>query len=162
MIGTLLQTQVEWFMDLGSIPFVSIFTPYRNIYGAMQDLKEDMDRRLDGLKSDVSELNLAIGVFDGCNGGPMIASQQFRKLMLSLLSKVRESSVPILCTTRHVLLTQVVNEGCAELEICTRVLREKVCQLRRGRWGCGIDCRLIDGCCLGGGSMESGLFQSLS
>jgi len=43
-------------VDTGSIPFVLIYTPYRNIYGAVQDLKEDMDRRFNELQSDVSEL----------------------------------------------------------------------------------------------------------
>ncbi|EKX31622.1 hypothetical protein GUITHDRAFT_122192 [Guillardia theta CCMP2712] len=41
------------FVDPGSIPFVLIYTPYRNIYGAVQDLKENVDRKFDELKEDV-------------------------------------------------------------------------------------------------------------
>ena len=61
------------FLDPGSIPFVLIYTPYRNVYGAIQglkedvdkrfdDLKEDVDKRFDELKSDVSALNVTMGL----------------------------------------------------------------------------------------------------
>ena len=64
------------FVDLGSIPFVLIYTPYRNVYGAIQDLKQHVDRRFDELKSDVSTLKSDVSALNVTMG-----------LVLELLNK---------------------------------------------------------------------------
>ena len=57
-------------VDPESIPFFLIYTPYRNVFGAVQDLKEEVDARFtqvdeqlhDLKQGDVSALNVKMGL----------------------------------------------------------------------------------------------------